>query len=76
MIPLGSRLRALRRKRGVSQAELRRRSGLSTSYLSKVENGVHLPGLRNLERIARALKVSLAETLGPRGPRRGARSRR
>lgn len=67
---LGARLRRLRLDRGVSQNELGRRSGLETSYLSKIENGVLLPGLRNLDRIARALDMSLAEALGPARPNR------
>jgi transcriptional regulator with XRE-family HTH domain len=60
-VRLGARLRRLRRERGVSQNELKRRSGLQSSYLSKIENDVMLPGLQNLDRIARALGLSLAE---------------
>ena len=61
MINVGARIRQLRRLRGVTQGELVRRSGLQASYLSKVENGVVLPGLVNLDRIARALRISLAD---------------
>lgn len=61
MINVGARIRQLRRLRGVTQGELVRRSGLQASYLSKVENGVVLPGLVNLDRIARSLRVSLAD---------------
>jgi transcriptional regulator with XRE-family HTH domain len=71
MIRVGARIRQLRRQRGVTQGELVRRSGLQASYLSKVENGVVLPGLVNLDRIARALGVSLADlvTAPPRKKR-------
>ncbi len=61
MIQVGARTRQLRRQRGVTQGELVRRSGLQASYLSKVENGAVIPGLVNLDRIARALGVSLAD---------------
>lgn len=72
MIKVGARIRQLRRQRGVTQGELVRRSGLQASYLSKVENGVVLPGLVNLDRIARALRVSLAAlvTAPPRPQRK------
>lgn len=71
MIRVGARIRQLRRQRGVTQGELVRRSGLQASYLSKVENGLVLPGLVNLDRIARALGVSLADlvTAPPRKKR-------
>lgn len=71
MINVGARIRQLRRLRGVTQGELVRRSGLQASYLSKVENAVVLPGLVNLDRIARALRVSLADlvTAPPRAKR-------
>jgi len=71
MIKVGARIRQLRRQRGVTQGELVRRSGLQASYLSKVENGVVLPGLVNLDRIARALQVSLADLVtAPPVPKR------
>ena len=66
MFKLGARLRRLRLKRGVSQNELRRRTGLQVSYRSKVENGVVLPGLTNIERIARALGLTISQLLAPR----------
>jgi transcriptional regulator with XRE-family HTH domain len=71
MINVGARIRQLRRLRGVTQGELVRRSGLQASYLSKVENSVVLPGLVNLDRIARALRLSLADlvTAPPRTKR-------
>ena len=56
---LGLRLRRLREGLFISQGEVSRRTGLQPSYLSKVENGVLLPGLENLERIARAMGMDL-----------------
>ncbi|HYM10894.1 MAG TPA: helix-turn-helix transcriptional regulator [Bryobacterales bacterium] len=57
---LGARLRRLRDGAAISQGEVARRTGLQASYLSKVENGVLLPGLENLDRIARAMGMDLA----------------
>jgi transcriptional regulator with XRE-family HTH domain len=64
---VGARIRRLRRRLGVTQGELVRRTGLQASYLSKVENGVVTPGLPNLNRIARAMGISLAELVAPLG---------
>ncbi len=66
---LGGRLRRLRRNTGLSQKALQRRSGLQASYLSKVEHDVVLPGVKNLNRIARALGSTLAELFATRSSR-------
>lgn len=58
---LGQRLRALRQKRGVTQVELADRSGLPQSHISEIENGVMLPNLVTLFRIAAALPCKLSE---------------
>jgi transcriptional regulator with XRE-family HTH domain len=68
MIKIGARIRRLRRQLGVSQGELGRRTGMQASYLSKVENGLVQPGLDNLDRIARALGVKLADLVSPGRP--------
>ena len=74
MVKVGARIRELRRQLGVTQGELVRRTGLQASYLSKVENGLVIPGLVNLERIARGLRVELADLVSP--PSSRAKSRR
>jgi transcriptional regulator with XRE-family HTH domain len=51
----GSRLRELRRKRGVTQVLLSERSGLQQSHLSDMERGEKLPNLVTLLRLAAAL---------------------
>jgi DNA-binding XRE family transcriptional regulator len=52
-----TRVRVLRRERGLTQQELGRRSGLSPSFLSQVENGNRVPSLSSLTRISAALGV-------------------
>jgi transcriptional regulator with XRE-family HTH domain len=57
----GKRLRALREDRGWSQEEFADRAGLHRTYVSAVERGVRNPTLSVLERLAKALGVSMAE---------------
>ncbi len=62
---IGARLRALRRRRGKSQAELAGLAGLSPSFLSMVENGQRpLDRRSHIAALANALKVSEAELAG------------
>jgi transcriptional regulator with XRE-family HTH domain len=57
----GKRLRGLREERGWSQEEFADRAGLHRTYVSAVERGVRNPTLSVLERLAKALGVSMAE---------------
>jgi len=61
MQALGARIRELRRRRGLTQESLYRRTGLPQSYISDLERGKRNVSLRNLYRLARALEVPLAE---------------
>jgi transcriptional regulator with XRE-family HTH domain len=56
---LGARVRALRRQRGLTLKALGRRAGLSHPFLSQLERGLAWPSVRSVERIARALDVSV-----------------
>ncbi len=49
------RLAELRKEKGWSKSELARRSGISRSYISECEDGVHSPSLDAALRIAKAL---------------------
>jgi transcriptional regulator with XRE-family HTH domain len=57
----GKRLRALREERGWSQEEFADRAGLHRTYVSAVERGVRNPTLSVLDRLAKALGVSMAD---------------
>jgi transcriptional regulator with XRE-family HTH domain len=50
----------LRLEKGWSQEELANRAGLHRTYVSSMERGERNVALLNIERIARALDVSLA----------------
>ena len=60
-ILLGSRIHQLRKRAGLTQAQLAERSLVSDEFLSRVERGVKAPSLSTIARLAGALGVSLAE---------------
>lgn len=60
-IRLGRALRARRRKLGVSQEEFADICGLDRTYVGGIERGERNVALVNLEKLARALKISLSE---------------
>jgi transcriptional regulator with XRE-family HTH domain len=58
---VSEKLRTIRKKNGLTQAELARRVGVSRSYINKIENGEAKPSLTLLERIASILGVSIKD---------------
>lgn len=60
---LPNRIKAVRKERGKTLEDLAELTDLSTSYLSRVENGERDVTLESLGRIAEALNVSAAELL-------------
>jgi len=56
---IGLRLRKLREKKGLSQGDIERTTGLLRCYTSRVENGHTVPSLETLERFAGALDMPL-----------------
>lgn len=56
---IGSKLRALREEKGLSQGDIERSTGLLRCYISRVENGHTVPSLETLERFAAALEIPL-----------------
>ena len=56
---IGTRLRALREEKGLSQGDLEKSTGLLRCYISRIENGHTIPSLETLERFAAALDVPL-----------------
>jgi len=57
----GKKVREERTKLGVSQEELGFQTGLDRTYISGIERGERNPSLRNVGKIAQALKVKLPE---------------
>lgn len=57
-------LKAARRARGWTQAELAERVGIATEVCGRLERGAALPRARTLVRLAEALSVSTDQLLG------------
>jgi transcriptional regulator with XRE-family HTH domain len=58
---VGRRLRELRVERGLSQRELARRADMTNANLSMIEQGRVSPSIQTLEKILRAVPISLAD---------------
>lgn len=64
----GSSLRKHRKERKLTLAALGKLTGLSISYLSKLENGVSTPSLANMQKLCEALQISMIDLLDERFP--------
>ena len=69
-LQVATAIRTLRLRNGMSQRQLALRMQVPRTYVSKIENEKATPTLSSLERLARALEVSVPELLNG-----GARSR-
>lgn len=71
-LQFGERLRAVRQTRGISQEKLAELAGLHRTYVSSIERGERNVSLVNIERLAAALGVAMAELMPdevkPKGP--------
>jgi len=56
---LGERVRSLREKRELTQADVDKKSGLSRSSVSRIERGLAVPTIETLTRLGNALGVPL-----------------
>ena len=66
-----TRLRAIREGKGVSLRGLKKVSGVAVATLARIEAGGYDPRLSTLRRIAKALKVTVAELIGERSIKKG-----
>jgi transcriptional regulator with XRE-family HTH domain len=57
----GNRVRLLRSNDGLTQEQLAERAGISVDFLSLIERGKNSPSFDNLEDLADALGVTVAE---------------
>jgi len=60
---LANSIRSLRLRSGLSQRQLAGRMSVPRTYVSKIENEKATPTLSSLERLARALEVSVPDLL-------------
>ncbi len=59
--PLGTRIRELRERRGLTQQQLSSASGVSKVFLGTVERGEKAATVETLEKLAHGLKVEIAD---------------
>ena len=64
---IGSRIRELRERRGLTQGDVERGTGMLRAYISRVEHGHTIPSVENIERFALVLGVPLHEMLKEEG---------
>ncbi|QIZ73334.1 helix-turn-helix domain-containing protein [Oxynema aestuarii] len=57
----GLGIRRRRRELDISQEKLAELSGLHRTYVSGIERGLRNPSLENIEKLAIALKISIAD---------------
>ena len=71
LVSVAERLASLRTLNGLSLEELARRSGLTKSYLSKLERGLSQPSIASVLKLSRAFGVSADKLLSetPQGDR-------
>lgn len=62
---LGSSLRRLRKRQGLTLQQLADRCGLSQPFLSQLENGKAMPSLMALHKVAQALRTTAHSLLQP-----------
>jgi transcriptional regulator with XRE-family HTH domain len=60
---LAASIRSMRLRNGLSQRQLAGRMGVPRTYVSKIENEKATPTLSSLERLARALEVTVPDLL-------------
>lgn len=60
---LGKNLKRIRTRKGMSQGDIYRSTGMDRAYLSSLENGKRNPTLSNIKKIAEALGVEPHELL-------------
>ena len=60
---IGTRIRSLREAKGISQEQLAGAVGMVRNNISRIEGAKHRPRLDTMERIAKALKVSVVDII-------------
>jgi len=60
-IKFGQRVRELRLQKKISQEDLAFRAGIDRTVMTKVENGKRNISIKNIEKIVKALDISLSD---------------
>ncbi|SFL47700.1 helix-turn-helix domain-containing protein [Halanaerobium salsuginis] len=60
---LAQKIKRLRKEQNLTQIKLAKKAGIAQSFLSNIENDLQSPSLKNLEKISKALDISLPDLL-------------
>lgn len=63
-VPLGNRLKAVRRARGFKQSYVAAKSGVEQASISRYERNEGLPSLESLKRLCKVLNIKASDLLG------------
>lgn len=55
---LGNKIRQIRKSNGLTQEQLAEKAGIDDKHLSKIENGLHLPTYKTLQKLFEALHIN------------------
>ncbi|HYL50142.1 MAG TPA: cupin domain-containing protein [Stellaceae bacterium] len=61
---IGARIRFMRHQRGTTLEQLAATSGLTKSFLSKIERGVAVPSISTAMKLAQSFSITVAQLLG------------
>ena len=64
-------LRSIRERKGVSLRALAKQAHVGVATLARMEAGIWDPRLTTLQKLAKALKVTVAELIGERSLKKG-----
>ena len=62
-IKFGQKIKKVRMAKEMSQGKLAKKLGVDSSYISKIERGIQNISLKGVEKIAKALAVSVGELM-------------
>jgi len=62
-IKFGKKVKTTRLKKRMSQGDIARKLGVSANYISQIERGVENLSLKGIEKLAKAIDVSISELL-------------
>ena len=60
---IGERVKALRKKQGLTQEQLAKMSGVKRPNISRLEAGKHVPGIKFIQVLADSLKVKISDLI-------------
>ncbi|MHC4631605.1 MAG: helix-turn-helix domain-containing protein [Planctomycetota bacterium] len=60
---VGFNIRKIREEKGLTQTQLGKLAGLHRAYIGQIERGEKNIGLKNLEKIGKALRVKIKDLL-------------